>query len=67
MLVACAYSARVAVAYVSSGMRTTSNNPFQQLINLGVAVYECESTGACLCVCLCPCDLHWTACKLLGL
>jgi hypothetical protein len=45
VLVACAYSARVAVAYTSGLVRLTSDSPSKQLVNLNVAVYECESTG----------------------
>ena len=43
ILVACAYSARVAVAYTDGLIR--SDNSGKHVINLHVAVFECESTG----------------------
>ncbi|KAL3222201.1 hypothetical protein MRX96_050062, partial [Rhipicephalus microplus] len=45
--VSCAYSGRVACAYKRghSFNRPGSNNPADRCVNLGVAIYECESTG----------------------
>ncbi|KAG0418412.1 hypothetical protein HPB47_004877, partial [Ixodes persulcatus] len=45
--VSCAYSGRVACAYKrgQSFTRPTSVNPSDRFVNLGVAIYECESTG----------------------
>ncbi|XP_077514309.1 rabconnectin-3 alpha isoform X3 [Amblyomma americanum] len=45
--VSCAYSGRVACAYKRghSFNRPGSNNPSDRCVNLGVAIYECESTG----------------------
>ncbi|XP_049518236.1 dmX-like protein 2 isoform X5 [Dermacentor silvarum] len=45
--VSCAYSGRVACAYKRghSFNRPGSSNPSDRCVNLGVAIYECESTG----------------------
>ncbi|XP_077556185.1 rabconnectin-3 alpha isoform X7 [Haemaphysalis longicornis] len=45
--VSCAYSGRVACAYKCghSFNRPGSSNPADRCVNLGVAIYECESTG----------------------
>ena len=45
VLSSCAYSGRVAVAYVSDYVRPHPTDTTRQLINLFVTVYECESTG----------------------
>jgi len=45
LLASCAYSGRVAVAYVSDYTRPHPSDSSKQLINLFVTVYECESTG----------------------
>ncbi|XP_062621591.1 dmX-like protein 2 [Saccostrea cucullata] len=43
--VSCAYSGRLAVAYRLVGPKILPNNPKGKLLNLWVAIYECESTG----------------------
>ncbi|KAK3098460.1 hypothetical protein FSP39_019692 [Pinctada imbricata] len=43
--VSCAYSGRLAVAYRLFGVRVMPDNPHGKLVNLWVAIYECESTG----------------------
>ncbi|CAN8004947.1 unnamed protein product [Ixodes hexagonus] len=44
--VSCAYSGRVACAYKRGQSFTRSTaNPADRFVNLGVAIYECESTG----------------------
>jgi len=48
LLASCAYSGRVAVAYMSDYARPHPSDTSKQLINLFVRVYECESTGEIL-------------------
>lgn len=42
----CAYSGRIAVAYRYGDIRAQPNHPEEKFINLYVAIFECESTGA---------------------
>lgn len=44
--VSCAYSGRLAVAYRLLGPKVLPNNPKGKLLNMWVAIYECESTGS---------------------
>lgn len=43
--VSCAYSGRLAVAYRLVGPKFLADNPKGKLLNMWVAIYECESTG----------------------
>lgn len=43
--ITCAYSGRVAIAYKLGGVKVKSDTPRKQFVNIGVSVYECESTG----------------------
>ncbi|ELU10253.1 hypothetical protein CAPTEDRAFT_201231 [Capitella teleta] len=43
--VSCAYSGRVAVAYRMGPIRSHSDEPGSQYVNLYVSIYECESSG----------------------
>lgn len=43
--VSCAYSGRLAVAYRLLGPKVLPHNPKGKLLNMWVAIYECESTG----------------------
>jgi len=52
LLASCAYSGRVAVAYMSDFTRPHPTDTSKQLTNLFVAVYECESTGQLVISCI---------------